>query len=96
MLCILQEAVKVMAKSLVRNRHAVAKMYGLKSQLQAVSLRIAVSVCGHHGAQSAATPYSMDVQRFMQRLASCSREASLCCMLLTAPACVSDAAPLAC
>ena len=38
----LQDAVKVMAKSLVRNRHAVTKMYGLKSQLQAVSLRIAV------------------------------------------------------
>ena len=37
-----QDAVKVMAKSLVRNRHAVTKMYGLKSQLQAVSLRIAV------------------------------------------------------
>ncbi|KAF5836398.1 Snf7-domain-containing protein [Dunaliella salina] len=35
------DAVKVMAKSLVRNRHAVTKMYGLKSQLQAVSLRIA-------------------------------------------------------
>eukprot|EP01025_Chloroclados_australasicus_P050934 TRINITY_DN59219_c0_g1_i1.p2 TRINITY_DN59219_c0_g1~~TRINITY_DN59219_c0_g1_i1.p2 ORF type:complete len:231 (-),score=42.34 TRINITY_DN59219_c0_g1_i1:352-1044(-) len=33
-------AVKVMAKSLVRNRHAVTKMYGLKAQLQAVSLRI--------------------------------------------------------
>ena len=32
----------MMAKSLVRNRHAVTKMYGLKSQLQAVSLRIAV------------------------------------------------------
>jgi hypothetical protein len=31
-----------MAKSLVRNRHAVTKMYQLKSQLQAVSLRIAV------------------------------------------------------
>lgn len=31
-----------MAKSLVRNRHAVTKLYGLKSQLQAVSLRIAV------------------------------------------------------
>ena len=30
-----------MAKSLVRNRHAVTKMYGLKSQLQAVSLRMA-------------------------------------------------------
>jgi charged multivesicular body protein 2A len=38
-----QDAVKVMAKSLVRNRHAVTKLYGLKSQLQAVSLRIAVS-----------------------------------------------------
>jgi hypothetical protein len=37
--------VKVMAKSLVRNRQAVTKMYGLKSQLQAISLRIAVSVC---------------------------------------------------
>uniref|UniRef100_A0A7S0S4Y1 Charged multivesicular body protein 2a n=1 Tax=Chlamydomonas leiostraca TaxID=1034604 RepID=A0A7S0S4Y1_9CHLO len=35
------DAVKVMAKSLVRNRHAVTKMYGLKSQLQAVSLRMA-------------------------------------------------------
>ena len=32
----------MMAKSLVRNRHAVTKMYQLKSQLQAVSLRIAV------------------------------------------------------
>lgn len=32
----------MMAKSLVRNRHAVTKMYGLKSQLQAVSLRMAV------------------------------------------------------
>lgn len=39
----LQGAVNVMAKSLIRNRHAVTKMYGLKSQLQAVSLRIAVS-----------------------------------------------------
>jgi charged multivesicular body protein 2A len=34
------DAVKVMAKSLVRNRAAVTKMYQLKSQLQAVSLRI--------------------------------------------------------
>lgn len=34
------DAVKVMAKSLVRNRHAVTKLYGLKSQLQAVSLRV--------------------------------------------------------
>ncbi len=39
----LQDAVKVMAKSLVRNRHAVNKLFQLKSQLQAVSLRIAVS-----------------------------------------------------
>ncbi len=38
----LQDAVKVMAKSLVRNRHAVNKLFQLKSQLQAVSLRIAV------------------------------------------------------
>ena len=43
-ICCMQDAVKVMAKSLVRNRHAVTKMYGLKSQLQAVSLRIAVSI----------------------------------------------------
>ncbi len=35
-----------MAKSLVRNRHAVTKMYGLKSQLQAVSLRIQVNLPG--------------------------------------------------
>jgi hypothetical protein len=48
-----QEAVKVMAKSLVRNRHAVTKMYGLKSQLQAVSLRIAVSNVGNMGLKSA-------------------------------------------
>eukprot|EP00878_Enallax_costatus_P001296 GHUV01001442.1.p1 GENE.GHUV01001442.1~~GHUV01001442.1.p1 ORF type:complete len:228 (+),score=68.63 GHUV01001442.1:283-966(+) len=34
------DAVKVMAKSLIRNRHAVTKLYNLKSQLQAVSLRI--------------------------------------------------------
>lgn len=44
-----QDAVKVMAKSLVRNRHAVTKMYGLKSQLQAVSLRIAVRVPTERG-----------------------------------------------
>lgn len=48
---------KVMAKSLVRNRHAVNKMFALKSQLQAVSLRIAVrrvatvhpGLCGRSG-----------------------------------------------
>lgn len=40
--CVLQDAVKVMAKSLIRNRHAVTKLHGLKSQLQAVSLRIQV------------------------------------------------------
>ncbi|GBF90675.1 hypothetical protein Rsub_03247 [Raphidocelis subcapitata] len=34
------DAVKVMAKSLIRNRHAVTKLHGLKSQLQAISLRI--------------------------------------------------------
>lgn len=43
----MQDAVKVMAKSLVRNRHAVTKMYALKSQLQAVSLRIQVSMQSH-------------------------------------------------
>jgi hypothetical protein len=49
---VLQEAVKVMAKSLIRNRHAVTKLHGLKSQLQAVSLRIQVrwrSSTGHPG-----------------------------------------------
>ena len=35
------EAVKVMAKSVVRNRTAITKLYQLKSQLQAVSLRMA-------------------------------------------------------
>lgn len=35
------DAVKVMAKSVVRNRNAVTKLYQLKSQLQAVSLRMA-------------------------------------------------------
>lgn len=39
---LMQDAVKVMAKSLIRNRHAVTKLYGLKSQLQAISLRIQV------------------------------------------------------
>ncbi|XRA97993.1 vacuolar protein sorting-associated protein 2-like protein [Pycnococcus provasolii] len=33
-------AVKVMAKSMVRNRAAVHKLYGLKSQLQGVSLKV--------------------------------------------------------
>ncbi|KAI3438831.1 hypothetical protein D9Q98_001248 [Chlorella vulgaris] len=41
------EAVKVMAKSLVRNRHAVNKLFQLKSQLQAVSLRIATLKSTH-------------------------------------------------
>ncbi|KFM26210.1 Vacuolar protein sorting-associated protein 2-like protein 1 [Auxenochlorella protothecoides] len=41
------DAVKVMAKSLVRNRHAVNKMFALKSQLQAVSLRIATLKSTH-------------------------------------------------
>ena len=45
--CDMQDAVKVMAKSLVRNRHAVTKMYSLKSQLQAVSLRMAVRKLSH-------------------------------------------------
>eukprot|EP01026_Neomeris_dumetosa_P014602 TRINITY_DN1535_c0_g1_i3.p2 TRINITY_DN1535_c0_g1~~TRINITY_DN1535_c0_g1_i3.p2 ORF type:complete len:237 (+),score=55.84 TRINITY_DN1535_c0_g1_i3:76-786(+) len=45
-------AVKVMAKSLVRNRHAVTKMYGLKSQLQAVSLRMATLKSTHAMAES--------------------------------------------
>jgi charged multivesicular body protein 2A len=34
------DAVKVMAKSVVRNRNAITKLYHLKSQLQAVSLRM--------------------------------------------------------
>lgn len=33
-------AVKVMAKSMVRNRAAVTKLFGLKSQLQGVSLKV--------------------------------------------------------
>lgn len=33
-------AVKVMAKDLVRTRHSITKFYGLKSQLQGVSLRM--------------------------------------------------------
>ncbi|KAH7441862.1 hypothetical protein KP509_03G059200 [Ceratopteris richardii] len=33
-------AVRVMAKDLVRTRHQITKFYGLKSQLQGVSLRI--------------------------------------------------------
>lgn len=54
-LCVLcttkQDAVKVMAKSLIRNRHAVTKLHALKSQLQAVSLRIQVCCV-----QSASSP----------------------------------------
>lgn len=34
----------MMAKSLIRNRHAVTKLHALKSQLQAVSLRIQVTL----------------------------------------------------
>lgn len=34
------DAVKVMAKSLVRSRQSVTKLYNLKSQLQAVSLKL--------------------------------------------------------
>ena len=33
-------AVKVMAKDLVRTRRSITKFYGLKTQLQAVSLRM--------------------------------------------------------
>lgn len=39
---LLQGAVKVMAKDLIRTRHQVEKFYKLKSQLQGVSLRIQV------------------------------------------------------
>ncbi|CAI7925297.1 unnamed protein product, partial [Closterium sp. NIES-53] len=35
-----QGAVRVMAKDLIRTRHQITKFYGLKSQLQGVSLRI--------------------------------------------------------
>jgi len=35
--------VKVMAKDLIRTRHQITKFYGLKSQLQGISLRISVS-----------------------------------------------------
>ena len=35
------DAVRVMARSLVRNRHSVTKLHGCKAQLQAVSLRLA-------------------------------------------------------
>jgi hypothetical protein len=34
--------VKVMAKDLIRTRHQITKFYGLKSQLQGISLRIQV------------------------------------------------------
>ena len=40
-----QGAMKVMAKDLIRTRHSVTKFYGLKSQLQGVSLRVQVWVC---------------------------------------------------
>lgn len=40
--CSLQDAAKVLAKSLLRNRAAVTKMHQLKANLQAVSLKISV------------------------------------------------------
>jgi len=43
---VVQGAVRVMAKDLVRTRHQVEKFYKLKSQLQGVSLRIQVCYCG--------------------------------------------------
>lgn len=39
----------MMAKSLIRNRHAVTKLHGLKSQLQAISLRIQARSWGEKG-----------------------------------------------
>jgi charged multivesicular body protein 2A len=42
LILILQGAVKVMAKDLIRTRHQITKFYALKSQLQGVSLRIQV------------------------------------------------------
>ena len=39
---IVQGAVKVMAKDLIRTRHQIEKFYKLKSQLQGVALRIQV------------------------------------------------------
>lgn len=39
---LLQDAAKVLAKSLLRNRAAVTKMHQLKANLQAVSLKISV------------------------------------------------------
>lgn len=39
---LLQGAVKVMAKDLIRTRHQIEKFYKLKSQLQGVALRIQV------------------------------------------------------
>jgi hypothetical protein len=39
-----QDSVKVLAKSLVRNRQYVTKMHRMKANLQAVSLKITVSV----------------------------------------------------
>ena len=50
----------MMAKSLIRNRHAVTKLHGLKSQLQAISLRIQV--------RTAAAPGSCGSQRRWGRL----------------------------
>jgi hypothetical protein len=41
-------AVRVMAKDLIRTRHQITKFYGLKSQLQGISLRIQVSLLLQH------------------------------------------------
>ena len=41
---ILKEAVKIMAKDLVRTRNFVKKFYLMKANLQAVSLKIQVSL----------------------------------------------------
>ncbi|KDD71816.1 Snf7-like protein, partial [Helicosporidium sp. ATCC 50920] len=61
------EAVKVMARSLVRNRHAVNKLFSLKSQLQAVSLRVATLKSTHAmaGAMKGATRAMASMNRRM-------------------------------
>lgn len=41
-----------MAKDLVRTRRHIQKFYSMKTQLQAVSLRIQVSCAGKHASKS--------------------------------------------
>lgn len=80
------DAVRVLAKSLVRNRHAVTKLYQLKSQLQAVSLRIQVAVIVTHSRlvpMLTINDQSQQTLKSTQAMADAMRGATKVCIALT-------------